>query len=195
MNFSFEEKRDMIECYVLCHKNAVQAAQQYFERYFDRMQPSLSTFKRLYDNLGAFGSFGKPKKTESHINEEAEVNVLAAVMQDPSTSTREIAGATGKSQRTVVRVLKQHKFHPYKMTVAQTLYPGDFNKRLEFSTWFADMCQADPDFRNKVLWTDETKFTNCGMFNRHNEHLCSKIRIMLQRGGPKSNLDSTFGVA
>lgn len=115
MNFSNQEKRDMVECYILGHRNAVQAAQQYFERYFDRRQPSLPTFKRLYDNLGEYGSFCKLNETAKGINEEAEVNVLARVMQNPSVSTREIAVEAGKSQRTVVRVLKKHKFHPYKL--------------------------------------------------------------------------------
>lgn len=171
MNFSNQEKRDMVECYILSHKNAVQAAQQYFERYFDRRQPSLPTFKRLYDNLGEYGSFCNLNKTAKGINEEAEVNVLARVMQNPSVSTREIAVEAGKSQRTVVRVLKKHKFHPYKLQVAQLLNPDDYNRRFEYCTWFINMCEADPQFKFKVLWTDETRFTNCGMFNRHNEHL------------------------
>lgn len=33
------------------------------------------------------------------------------------------------------------------------------------------MIQQNPEFQNQILWTDETKFTNCGMFNRRNEHL------------------------
>lgn len=31
----------------------------------------------------------------------------------------------------------------------------------------------NPDFLNNVIFTDECKFTNWGMFNRHNEHIWS----------------------
>lgn len=171
MNFSSQEKRDMIECYILCRKNSVRAAQQYFEQFFDRRQPSLPTFKRLYDNLGEYGSFSKPINSIGGTNEEAEVNVLACVQQNASVSTREIEAQVGVSQRTVVRVLKKHRYRPYKLATAQTLHPDDYNKRLAYCTWFINMCADDPQFSFKVLWTDETRFTNCGMFNRHNEHL------------------------
>ena len=170
MEFSNLEKRDIVECYIRCNKNAVRSAEDYFHRYFDRRQPSLPTFKRLYDNLGIYGSFTKPKN-EKRINEAAEVNVLAIVDQNPRISTREIAEEAGTSQRTVVRVLKTNKFHPYKLSVSQTLHPGDAERRVEFCRWFRNMCQDDQDFPFKILWTDETRFTNCGMFNRHNEHL------------------------
>lgn len=66
----------------------------------------------MYGNLSSCGSFSKPKKNENEINETAEVNVLAYVMQIPSMSTRQIAVEAGVSQRTVV--LKKNKFHPYK---------------------------------------------------------------------------------
>jgi hypothetical protein len=172
MEFSNLEKRDILECYIRNNKNAVRAANEYFDRYFDRRQPSLPTFKRLYDNLGNYGSFTQPKNYPNiRINEAAEVNVLANINQNPRISTREVAEEAGTSQRTVVRVLKKHKFHPYRLSVSQTLHPEDPEKRVNFCAWFRVMCQNNQNFPHKVLWTDETRFTNCGMFNRHNEHL------------------------
>lgn len=171
MNFSNQEKRDMIECYILSNKNAVRAKEQYFEQYFDRHQPSLPTFKRLYDNLGACGSFTRPRNRMNTISEVAQINVLACVAQNSSTSTRKIADEASTSQRTAVKVLKMHKYRPYKLSISQTLHTGDPAKRVEFCTWFRNMCEDYPQFSSRILWTDETRFTNCGMFNRHNEHL------------------------
>lgn len=173
MNFSHQEKRDMIECYILCNKNAVQAAEEYFRRYFDRRQPSLPTYKRLYDNLGQYGSFVRPREKRG-ISEVSQINVLACVHQNSSTSTRQISTEAGPSQSTVCRTLRQHKFHPYKLSVCQTLHAGDEEQRIRFCNWFRNMCAADPRFVSKILWTDETRFTNCGMFNRHNEHIWSQ---------------------
>ncbi|XP_066253425.1 uncharacterized protein [Euwallacea similis] len=59
MNFSNLEKRNIVECYIRCNLNAVRAADQYFEQFFDRRQPALCTFRRLYDNLGPPGSYLK----------------------------------------------------------------------------------------------------------------------------------------
>lgn len=88
MNFSNEEKRDMLVCYIEGNRNRNRAAQLYFERYFDRRQPSLPTFKNLYENLGEYGSFVKPNNVNNNIKEHNEVNVLACAHRNPSTSTR-----------------------------------------------------------------------------------------------------------
>lgn len=70
-----------------------------------------------------------------------------------------------------MRILKKHKFHAYHLSVGQTVHPGDYASRIGFSNWYINMIQQNPEFQNQILWTDEIKFTNCGMFNRHNEHL------------------------
>ena len=170
MEFSHLEKRDIVECYILSNKNAVRAADEYFRHYFDRRQPSLPQFKRLYDNLGEYGSFTRPRRKRG-VNEAAQVNALACVYQNPCTSTRQISSEAGPSQSTVVKTLHLHKFHPYKLNVSQTLHAGDEVLRMEYCTWFRNKCARDPQFQGKVLWTDETRFTNCGIFNRHNEHM------------------------
>lgn len=168
------EKLDMIECYIICNKNSKEAAERYFLLYFDRPQPSLDTFKNLYNNLKEYGSFVKPRN-KGNIGENTQINVLAAVNQNPSTSTRQIAQGAATSQRTVVRILSKHKYHPYKKLVGQTLHPGDDERRLNFCAWFVNMCHENNNFPMQILWTDETRFTNCGMFNRHNEHLWAQI--------------------
>jgi len=36
--------------------------------------------------------------------------------------------------------------------------------------FFLRIAENDPNFSRKMLWTNECKFTNNGMFNRHNEY-------------------------
>lgn len=43
-------------------------------------------------------------------------------------------------------------------------------RRLNWCSWLSQKVQNDPSFLNNVLWSDETRFTNCGIFNRNNEH-------------------------
>lgn len=80
----------IVECYTRCNQNTVQAAQEYYERYFERRQSYLPAFKRLYDNLG----FSKSKDTSNQKNEVVETNMLACVFQTQSVYTRQVAADT-----------------------------------------------------------------------------------------------------
>ena len=42
---------------------------------------------------------------------------------------------SGISQRSVLRILHQHKFHPYRMSLHKDLYGNDFLKRVHFCNW------------------------------------------------------------
>jgi hypothetical protein len=39
-----------------------------------------------------------------------------------------------------------------------SLTENDFDRRVEFSEWFLIRCEAEPDFPQRVLWTDEASF-------------------------------------
>ncbi|XP_048521345.1 uncharacterized protein LOC125504267 isoform X2 [Dendroctonus ponderosae] len=106
MNYSNKEKRDMIETYIRSDKNARRVSDYYFERHFDRRQRSLKTLKRLYENLGTYGSFTQPRNEDKAINEAVEVNVLAIVRQNPQISARDIAAESGTFQSTVMRGMR-----------------------------------------------------------------------------------------
>lgn len=56
------------------------------------------------------------------------------------------------------------------MHPVHTLEAGDRQRRIEFCNWLTEKLDQDEDFLNKIIWTDESRFTNCGLFNRHNEH-------------------------
>lgn len=66
--------------------------------------------------------------------------------------------------------MKVVKYHPYKPTIVQGLQEGDFDRRVDFCNWYHRKCQENPDFSDNVVWTDETRFTNCGVFNKKNHH-------------------------
>ena len=83
MEFSNVEKRDMVECYIQCQRNSTRAAEVYFKNYFDRCQPWLPTFKRLWDNLADYGSFVKPKSKKG-MDEDREINILASMCRSES---------------------------------------------------------------------------------------------------------------
>lgn len=71
------------------------------------------------------------------------------------------------------RVLKSANYKPFKISISQKLHPGDPERRMNFCVWLQDQLNLHPDFLNCIIWSDETKFTNSGIFNRHNEHIWS----------------------
>lgn len=103
-------------------------------------------------------------------NTNNEINVLAQVNINPEYSSRFIASQCGITASGVQKILKKYKFHDYKFQRVQKLHPGDSERRLTFCNWYQRMINANPNFCNTILWTDETTFTNSGMFNRKNKH-------------------------
>lgn len=70
--------------------------------------------------------------------------------------------------------MKSHSYKPFKIHISQTLQPGDPERRLAYCLWLREeINRQGNNFLNKIIWSDETKFTNCGIFNRHNEHIWS----------------------
>ena len=77
---------------------------------------------------------------------------------------------SGISQRSVLRILHQHKFHSYRMSLHQYLYGSDFLKRINFCYWICRKMRTDVSFSIHVLFFYEGNFANTGNVNRHNMH-------------------------
>jgi hypothetical protein len=58
--------------------------------------------------------------------------------------------------------------HPYKPELIQHLRIEDYERRLQFLSWFSVKFEIDNLFYNSILWTDESKFTNNGIMNKQN---------------------------
>lgn len=84
---------------------------------------------RIWHNLRNTGQLGGKLKTNQQwdaTNENNEIAILAAIGNNPHASSRELARDSGISQRSVLRILKHHKFHPSQFALHQELYGQDF---------------------------------------------------------------------
>jgi hypothetical protein len=170
-NYSNDEKEDMLAIYFKSNRSTEAAALAYEEQFPERRQPNQKHFRFLVTNLLAYGSFVKPNpKTYTKNNEARDAIIMENVRDDPTTSVRKVGEHTAIPKSSVHRTLIKHGFHPYKPRIVQGLQGNDFNRRITFSQWFITKCQQIPNFQSKVLWTDETRFTNCEIFNKHNYH-------------------------
>lgn len=84
--------------------------------------------------------------------------------EHPHSSTRR--NATGLSQRTVCRILKDLKWHPYHLQLRQELGPLDHRARVVFAQGQLDALAADPAILNNLFFSDEAHFYLNGEVNR-----------------------------
>ncbi|XP_060864336.1 uncharacterized protein LOC132940637 [Metopolophium dirhodum] len=61
----------------------------------------------------------------------------------------------------------------FKKYLVQHLRITDPEKRLNFISWFMVTSEDDPLLINRILWTDESKFTNNGILNKQNNRYWS----------------------
>lgn len=175
MEYSKQEKLDMVECFFNSNKNSTLAVQLYEERFPERQVPSRKLISKIMKNLNNYGSFTvKRKQRESKITEEEETLILAYVESNPKISIREISMMLAVPYYRVQKVLKKHNYHDYKYTPVQTLQVGDEARRFVFCEWLLTKAERSNSFYAQIIWTDEANFSNKGMFNRKNNHYWSQ---------------------
>ena len=90
-------------------------------------------FKRLADRFCRFGTVKQTRvKRRPIVNKNNAATILAFAAIKPYASSRQIETKSGISQRSVLRILHQLKFHPYRMSLHQDLHGNDFLKRVNF---------------------------------------------------------------
>ncbi|XP_026826676.1 uncharacterized protein LOC113562216 [Ooceraea biroi] len=171
---SVQEKTEMVLIYGECGRNIDDAVTLYAQRFPDR-ERSCASFFRVVKQFTTEGSV-QPKKRKRRATvtgENNEIAVLAAVANNRHVSTREIARDLALSQTSVCKILKRHKYHPYHVSMHQELHGDDFHNRVTFCQWALEQKRRNPDFFRRVLFFDESAFTNHGTVNRHNMHYWS----------------------
>jgi hypothetical protein len=104
----------------------------------------------------------------SILSEELQINVLADVVNIPMQSSRTIARTHGICHQTALKILKQNKFHPYKIQLHHALNDDDPDRRVEFCEGLTNWMNNDHELLMKICFSDESTFFLNGALNRHN---------------------------
>jgi len=170
--FSTEEMVDMIFILGECMKNVALAVRVYHERYPDRRTPHGTCFQKLLNRFTETGSvaYAKHRYPKPIANEMMEFNVVGSVIENPHVSQRELSRDLQVSKSTVQRILKQEKFHPYRIVLTQELHGDDFEQRVNFCEFMLQELRNNPNVTRSILFTDEASFKSNGVLNRHNCH-------------------------
>lgn len=168
--YSNDEMMDMLCIYFKSNRNSVEALLRYTREYPERSQPHRTLFGKLERNLREYGCFNKPRPKTRPSNTQLEETILGYVNYNPNVSSRELSAQFNSNRKTVRKIIKKYKYRPYKGHLCQALYPNDQIRRLTFCRWFQNKIRHDDNFTRKIMWTDESCFTNNGIFNRNNFH-------------------------
>lgn len=176
-NYSQNEMIDMVFILGECFKNPLLASREYKARYPDRERhPREETFKKLLERFNATGSVcytQNQNRRKSVITPDNEFNILAALVENPHVSTRQLEKDFEISRTSVRRIISKYKFHPYHIQMHQELKEADFLNRMNFCNWVEQNLNENLNFSHKILFTDECTFHRNGFVNRHNFHYYS----------------------
>lgn len=110
----------------------------------------------------------EPRSGRPSTGELTEAGVLAEFSVNPQQSARRVAQQHNISRWAVNKVLKNHKFHPYKITLVQELSEDDFDRRIEFCELMTQKLESREISTFEIVFSDEASFQLNGHVNRHN---------------------------
>lgn len=119
----------------------------------------------LTGNVKSLPKSGRPRIATNEANAQ---DIAIALEEFPQTSSTSLALNHGISCRSVARILKREKYHPYKPQLVQELLDGDSDRRIEFCERMMEICNNDQHFTYNLLFSDEATFCLNGTVNRHN---------------------------
>lgn len=190
MVYPREHQIDMLLIYGECRQNARQAQTLYGERFPNRDTPSRNYFPWLVQHLKNENNADEDDNGFI-VSEEVETNILAYVEYDRTASVRELGNQCNTSRESARKILKKHGFKSFKFQIRHHLYENDFVRRSNYCNWFLENYNVNREFHHQILFSDESRFTNLGMFNRQNTRYWARENQRLVREGA---FQERFGV-
>lgn len=176
--YTSQEYFDMLMALGECHGQQYPAARRYAELYPNRRHPSgnviLAAAQRLYDTGSVLPNKHDTGRDRDVRNVRNTERVVRAFEDNPETSIRVVAREHDLSYATVQKILKEEKLHAFHYTRVQHLRPADYPARQTFCENFLRNVDQDPRYSSRVLFSDESLFTQEGIFNVHNMHFWSE---------------------
>jgi hypothetical protein len=177
MPYTQREYAEMHYVYGYARGNAGLAARLYREQLIRRGGPQPAVYPDRHLFLRVHNSYmegrlpGSSRRGGALQMDPDRVDIiLEEVERDPSTSTRAIQRRTGIPRTSVHRILRMEGYHPYHIRKVQDLLPADYQRRIQFCEDMLRRNRENPEFFDRILWTDESSFTRSGIFNMHNYH-------------------------
>ena len=153
---------------------SVTVVQRTFARMFELSardsRPSRDAILSAHETALTIGLASAPHsgRNRSARCEENVQRVVTAVMETPKTSQRRLSQQLNLSKSTIQRILKERKFHPYRLRVLHALNEEDYENRLDFAEEIIQMIDQDPECMKFFFFSDDANFHVSGAINTWN---------------------------
>lgn len=127
-----------------------------------------STVSKIASTFYNRGHVRSLPRNHQHVSEDTQLNILLETQENAHTTSRTIAANNEISQTSVLKYLKQYKWHPYKINLVQALNEDDPDRRIQFCEQMAEICYENPNFVSNIIFSDEATFYLNGTVNRQN---------------------------
>lgn len=135
-------------------------------------QISKSTVQRTIARFNLSGSvkdLPRSGRPVTATNPEKQLDVALSVTEHRHSTVRKLNQQHDISVGSTHNILKKKlKFHPYKIKLVHELLEDDSDRRLQFCELMMAQIDADGNFLNRILFSDEATFELTGNVNRHN---------------------------
>jgi transposase len=145
-------------------------ADDFNARHPRRTPIGFSTVGKVVRKFKETGSvMDKPRSGRPSVSDETKETIMAKFTASPRKSLRRTAMELGVPKTTISRILKEQRFHPYKLQILHHLTEDDPDRRLEMCEWFSNKLDENDRFTEDcVLFSDEALFYVNGEVNRQN---------------------------
>ncbi|KAJ8912778.1 hypothetical protein NQ315_002535 [Exocentrus adspersus] len=161
-------EKERIEILMILGYGDVRRRQQETCNIFNNLYPNrnpitrstVSKLLKKFNQTGAIKDLSKSGRIKTATTEDKSLDVCVMLEDDPHLSTRQISRELDISQTSIMKILHDNKFHPYKVRLVQELSDDDFDRREEFADTMMEKCydQNNPNFLNNVMFSDVATF-------------------------------------
>ena len=144
--------------------------QRLFRNEYNRHPPARSTIRQWREDYQTRGSHahrggnGRPR-----ISNEVRNQIQELFNNDPTISLRAVAAQTGVAHATVWNFLrKELKLFPYKLQMGTALTEDHKTRRIRFAQSCRRELRNDAGYLNRIVFSDECKFSLSGVVNKQN---------------------------
>lgn len=173
--YTFSQIHDLFVIFGECNKVNARTCREFNAKYPSLPPITEKKLKRIQNNYVLHGTSVCPIQRRKQVtgDEDTQIMVLAYFFAFPRRSIRTAVIHLGVSYSSVQRILSMHFMHNFKAKTVHQLLPRDFMQRIELTEMLLVNIQEDEDFLKKLIWSDESKFSRDGIFNRRNNHYWS----------------------
>jgi hypothetical protein len=131
-------------------------------------QSYVSKLLKKFNESGSVNHKPRSGRPKTATGGDTAIDILLDVQENPKQSLRQYGLNHNVTYQSVKNLFESEKIRPFKIHLVQELTEDDFDRRAEFCEIMMERCNAEHNFSQNILFSDEATFMLHGIVNRHN---------------------------